>query len=106
MNGPVVVEARIEDGDYDGDFTIGKSMKLIGESKDKVTIAGTVSMDDDSEIKEVTVKGGRVAISIDKDAEVKIEDCIIEDFEKIGVDIAPGSGELVLLNSKIKDGVR
>jgi len=97
-------EIYIEDGEYVGDFTIGKSMRLIGESKDEVTISGTVGMDDDSEIKDITVKGGKTSISIDKDAEVVIEDCIIRDFVKIGVDIAPGSGKLVLKNSKIKDG--
>lgn len=97
-------EIYVEDGSYDGGFTIGKSIKLIGEGKDKVTIAGTVYMDDDSELKEVTVKGGRTAISIDKGADVKIEDCVIKNFEKIGIDIEPGSGKLVLTDSKIKDG--
>ncbi len=97
-------EIYIYKGDYAGGFTIGKSMSLIGEDDGKVVIAGTVTMADNSEIKNLTVKGGYVSVSVLKNAEVEIEDCIIRDFTKIGVDIAGGDGKLTIQGSKIKNG--
>ncbi|MBT3356462.1 right-handed parallel beta-helix repeat-containing protein [bacterium] len=97
-------EVYIEDGEYDGGFTIGKSIKLFGKDSDDVEISGTIYMNDDSSIENITVKGGRRGVSVAADADVEIEECVIRDFEKIGVDIAPGSGKLVIINSEIKNG--
>lgn len=96
-------EIYIYEGDYSGGFTIGKSIKLVGENESKVIISGTVSMEDGAEMEKLSVKGGYIAISVLKGAEVKINNCTIYGFEKIGVDIAPGNGKLTLQDSKIKN---
>lgn len=96
-------EIYIYNGNYDGGFTIGKSIKLVGENESKVIISGTVSMEDGAEMEKLSVKGGYVAVSVLKGAEVKIDNCTIYGFEKIGVDIAPGNGKLTLQDSKIKN---
>ncbi len=97
-------EIYIYKGTYSSGFTVGKSISLVGEDEDKVIIAGSISMADKSGIKKVTVKGGYPSVSVVKDAEVEIENCVIRDFTKIGVDIAPGGGKLTIQDSKIKNG--
>lgn len=97
-------EIYIKKGTYSGDFTIEKSIKLIGEDKDEVVISGTISMKNDSELKNLTIKGGTPAVLVLEDAEVEIEDCVIRDFGKIGIQVVPGDGKLTLEDSEIKDG--
>jgi parallel beta-helix repeat protein len=97
------LEIYVYKGDYDGGFTIGKSIKLVGEDQNKVVISGTVSMENNSAMERLSIKGGYVAISVLKGAEVKIDNCTISGFQKIGVDIVAGKGKLILQNSKIKN---
>lgn len=97
-------EIYIKKGTYTGGFIVEKSIKLIGESEDKVIISGTVTVKDDSEIKNLTIRGGSPAVFVVKDAEVEIEDCTIRDFGKIGIQVAAGKGKLTLKNSEIKNG--
>ena len=88
-------------GKYDEKVTMEKSVKLYGKDKGSSIITGSLVMSDKTLINDITVSGG---ISVEKNSNASIENCIIESFGLIGIDIAQGNGKLVVSNTKIHGG--
>jgi len=96
----------VKSGEYDEAVTLGKNVKLHGESLKKVSIR-SVTMKDGSLLKEITVSGGSSGITAEKGADVLIENCAIKDSESIGINALPGSGKVTLTNSSVyKNGTK
>lgn len=85
----------VDKGTYKDDITLGDSVTIEGESG--VTITGSVTMKDDTTLKEVTVSGG--GISVDDDADVDIDDVKITGAG-IGIETT-GRGKLTVKDSYI-----
>jgi len=93
----------IKNGEYEEDLEIEESVELYGESENGVVIFGKIEMEDDTHLENVTIRGGRVAVSVSAEADVVIKNCTIRDFDRIGVETF-GGGYLKVLDSKIKSG--
>jgi hypothetical protein len=91
----------VANGEYPGGFTVPESVSLRGENRDKTVIKGTVTATNKTSFSDLTISGGSVALSIVKDAKVKVEQSAIRDASKIGIEIVPGNGEIVIRKSKI-----
>lgn len=94
----------IEDGEYDENLKLKKGTKLFGESEGGVVISGEIKMGDKTALKDLTVKDANETVIVEVDADVEIDNCIIEDFGKIGINALAGGEKLKVFNSKIKDG--
>ncbi len=96
----------IANGSYDeeDDIYIGKSIKIIGESENKVVFSGKILMGNNSLLQNVKLKDARSGVIIEKDANATIQNCTIQSFSGIGIESMPGSGTLEILNSTIKGG--
>lgn len=92
----------IEDGEYEEDLKIGEGSSLHGESENSVIISGKITMEGDTFLKDITARDAKTVITVEKDADVEIENCTIEDFERIGIETLAGSGKLEITDSKIK----
>lgn len=100
-------------GRYKTNITIPKNVRVIGgKSTSDVVIEGdndkpTVTMKDDSEIKKITIKGGRHGIRVEDEAEAKIIEVVIKDSVRDGIHIDRGSLEkkdaVFIEKTEIKD---
>lgn len=94
----------IENGQYDEKVTLGKRIKLYGQSASGVVIKKTMAMKDGSSIKDLTISGGTNAIDVEAEANVEIDNCRLKNFSRIGVNAWAGGGEIKIKNSSIYDG--
>lgn len=100
-------------GRYKANVTIPKKVKLIGaKNQEDVIIEGdddkpTVTMKDDAELKQVTIKGGRHGIRVEDEASAKIVEVTIKDSVRDGIHIDRGTtdkkDEVFIEKVKIKD---
>lgn len=100
-------------GRYKTNITIPKDVKVIGgKNTGDVVIEGdndepTVTMKDDSEIKKVTIKGGRHGIRVEEEAAAKIIEVVIKDSVRDGIHIDKGTtvkkDEVFIEKTEIKD---
>lgn len=100
-------------GRYKTNITIPKNVRVIGgKSIGDVVIEGdkdqpTVTMKDDTEIKKVTIKGGRHGIRVEDEAEAKIIEIVIKDSVRDGIHIDRGTlakkDEVFIEKTEIKD---
>lgn len=92
----------VRDGGYDESFTIPDGVGIVGEGKGDVIVSGTVRMEDDTELRNLTVtEGGIVALD---GADVEIVDVRIEDTDDIGIDAEKGKGTVVVRDCVIEHG--
>lgn len=91
----------VKKGKYDEKVSLKKSTRLYGKDKKSVIIKGSVSMKDDTFLNDITVED---EITVEEDADAEIENCIIKNFGKIGINAAPGNGKISVRNSKIYGG--
>jgi hypothetical protein len=94
----------IENGDYDEKLRLKKGTKLYGKDEGKVVITGEIKMEDDTALRDLTIKDVDNPVIIDADADVEINNCTIKDFDKTGINTLTGGGKIKVVNSKIKNG--
>jgi len=100
-------EIHIENGTYKEDLTIGKGISLYGENKSKTIIENSgngIVAEGDNHIEDLTISGGRDAITFEEDGE--IESCYIKDAEKNAINLVTGKDKFVLTKSKIKNNAK
>lgn len=100
-------------GRYKTNVTIPKDVKLVGgKSTGDVVIEGdndkpTVTMKEDTEIKKITIKGGRHGIRVEDAAEARILEVVIKDSVRDGIHIDRGTlakkDEVYIEKTEIKD---
>lgn len=100
-------------GRYKTNVTIPKGVALIGgKHMDDVIIEGdndkpTVTMKEDSEIKQLTIKGGRHGIRVEDEARAKVIEVIIKDSVRDGIHIDRGTtakkDEVFIEKTEIRD---
>jgi parallel beta-helix repeat protein len=90
---------EVEDGDtielvagtYEGNFEIPEGVSVEGADRDSVIIKAeddddpTVIMNNDTQLRGVTVKNGDNGIKVEASAKVEIEDCIVSGNENDGI---------------------
>lgn len=91
----------IKKGQYDESFVVPGKVGIYGESRDGVVIKGMVTAGNGTMIENITVSGSNRAVLVDKDATLTISKSIIRDAARIGIDIPPGNGKIIVKNSKI-----
>ncbi len=88
---------HVSNGEYEENITLKKGIKLFGEDKDKTIIKAkkdkwaTIYMKDDSEIDDITVKGGNQGIFIESHAKVNIINCLVKYNDNDGI-VIEGDG--------------
>lgn len=98
-------------GDYAESIDLTDDVKIYGEDKDTTIISGdgstdTVTMDNNTSIKNLTVSGGTNGITVSKNSAATIEDCEITDTGKIGINIEGGNKKnrtVAILDNEIYD---
>ena len=89
-------EIHISKGEYEENITLKKGIKLFGEDKDNTIIKAkkdkwaTIYMKDNSEIDDITVKGGKSGIFIESHAQVNIISCSVRYNDGDGIIIEGG----------------
>jgi len=81
---------------------IPKGVRVTGSSPDKAVITGDISMADGSSLKNVTVDGKTIAISIEKGATVSLENVTVTGASDAGIFAPKGGGTLTVINSRIR----
>lgn len=94
----------VKKGKYVEKITLEKGVKITGAEKEKVIISGTITMKQDTLLKNLTVLGGLPAVLVEN-AEVVIENCVIKNFQNIGIQLLPGEGLVKVVGSSIFGGV-
>lgn len=94
----------VENGKYNESIELKKATRLYGKSESGVVVLGKIIMNDNTRIQDLTVRGVKTVITINKDADAEIENCTIRDFGEVGIKAVSGSGKLKVSNSKITNG--
>jgi len=81
---------------------IPKGVRVTGSSPDKAVITGDISMADGSSLKNVTVDGKTIAISIEKGATVSLENVTVTGASDAGIFAPKGGGILTVINSRVR----
>ncbi len=97
-------EVLIKEGDYSEDLNVGRSVRLVGENKDKVKIRGRAVLKDGASLERLTFLDASKPIAVESGADGVINECVVRDFESIGIRGYPGSGKITVRNSKIYNG--
>lgn len=92
----------VREGEYAESFTIPDDVSVVGEGKGDVTVSGTVRMEDDTELRDLTVTGGGI-VALDG-ADVEIVDVRVEDTYDIGINAEKGKGSVVVRDCVIEHG--
>jgi parallel beta-helix repeat protein len=86
-------EIHVAKGEYRENLELKKDIKLFGEDRDNTTIKAkkgkwaTITMKDDSEINNFTIKDGERGIWVESHAKVSISDCVIKNNDQDGIAI-------------------
>lgn len=103
QNMPGLRRIFISDGEYSEELTLSESIKLFGQSQQgtvlKVSPLSTINLSDQNTLQHLTISGGMAALTIQGSA--FIQDCLISDAKKKGLDILPGEDLVVIKNSSI-----
>jgi len=91
----------IKKGQYEENLTVSAKTGVYGESADSVVIKGTVTVESEAVFENLTISGGNKAIYAKENAKVTVSKSIIRDAARIGIDIVPGNGKVIVKNSKI-----
>lgn len=92
-------EIRIASGTYKEDIIVPKGVSVEGDGKDTI-IFGKVTLEDETELEDLTVRGGWVRVADGADA--TLEACTIEDANKNALETS-GKGTLVVRDVTIKN---
>lgn len=84
------------------DVRIPKGVRVTGSGPGKAVISGDISMADGSSLANVTVNGGRIAITIDKGASVSLTNVTVTGSSDAGIFAPKGGGTLTITNSRIQ----
>jgi parallel beta-helix repeat protein len=98
-------EVYIKDGTYKDSFTIPEGIELIGQGRSTVKISGQITMQNNTSLRNLTLIGSSIPITVKGDADVKIKECTISNFGSIGIKVLPGNGDFELSESKITGGI-
>lgn len=100
---PGLRSIHILKGEYEEQLTLSDSIKLFGEEKEttiiKMNPTSTLELSGNNILKNLTISGGMAGITV-KGATI-IEDCVIRDAKKKGVDLTEGNTLVKISNSKI-----
>jgi hypothetical protein len=88
-------------GKYDEAFTLPKGVSLLGEKRDEVWIRGSVRMEHDSEVRNLSFTG-RGNIIVSGNADVVIKNIHIKDVALVGIIAEVGDGKLSISDSVIE----
>lgn len=91
-------------GTYNEEITLENSVKLYGDGRGGTIIASEIIMKDDAVLEGIVVSGNSSAIVIEGDADAIVENCVIKNFRRIGIQALPGNGKVIVKNSSIHDG--
>ena len=91
------VTINVAKGTYGDDITLTSSVRVTGDSRDDVTISGTVTMKDGSRIEKVTIK--ELGIKVAEDADATVTNVIITEAN-IGISTVAGGGKLIVSDTK------
>ncbi len=89
-------EIHIAKGEYEENLTLKKGIKLFGEDADNTIIKAkkdkwaTIFMKDNSEIDDLTIKGGKSGVFIESHAQVDIISCVVKYNNGDGIIIEGG----------------
>jgi hypothetical protein len=97
----------LKKGEYAGGIELRENTKIYGADKNSVIIKGNVFspaliMHDNSLISNVTITGGAPGISVENRA--IIENCMIKDFQQMGIDAKLSDSEIIIKNSEMFNG--
>jgi parallel beta-helix repeat protein len=102
----------VRKGIYAENITIKEDVEVVGENRDAVVIVAkdskkaVVTMNDDTELQKVTVRGGEYGVLVEEDAHVSINKCDIEENKKDGVKVKEAEKEekkqFEIFNSKLE----
>jgi parallel beta-helix repeat protein len=81
---------------------IPKGVEVVGSSPEKASISGDVVMADGSSLKNVTVSGDMIAITIEKGANVTLQNVTVTGSSGAGIFAPKGGGTLTVINSRIR----
>ena len=106
-------DIHVSNGEYEENITIKKNVKIFGEDKKKTVIKAekdkwaTVTMKDDSEIDDFTIKNGKIGIWVESHDSAKIINCIVKDNDRDGIFIEKSdtkkSHEVLISKTEVKD---
>lgn len=91
----------LKKGEYQGGFKLPEGVGLVGEDRDSVVIEGKITVADKSSLENLTASGGRTAILVEEDASFLLAKSNVREATKIGIDIPPGNGKVIVKNSRI-----
>ncbi len=111
-------EIYVKDGEYREQVHLEDGMELYGKSKSGTIILGrsssgkdysyAVKMEDNTKIKNFTVKYGKIGIWVTKNSKAKIEDCKIKKSDDIGVKVDKANRtdkeKFTMEDTKVYDG--
>lgn len=89
----------LEEGEYEENFTVNKKLSFFGESQEEVKIEGEIKVTKDFEAQDFTLEGNIVA---ENGADIELNNLVIEEADKIGVEALGDSGEVIIKNSVVK----
>lgn len=91
----------MENGEYEEKSILVNSVKIYGESKMGVIIKNTLTMKNDTLIRNITIDGDSPGVVVENNADARIENCNIRNSRGIGIDASAGSGKVIIKNSNI-----
>jgi hypothetical protein len=96
----------VKNGTYKEQVILTGKQELYGQDKNKTIIKSdgsseTVALQGNNKLKNITVSGGNSAVTFH--GEGSLENCIIKDASKKGIDLTEGKGEVKIKDSKITD---
>ncbi|MBD3238798.1 MAG: hypothetical protein GF332_04135 [Candidatus Moranbacteria bacterium] len=97
-------EIFIRKGDYSESIVLPREFELYGQDQNGVVISGSVVLEHDTQIQDLTVQSALKTITIKSDADATIINCTIQNFSHIGINAQAGDGKLEVKESKIING--
>ncbi len=92
-------EIYIKEGEYEENFTIDKELSFFGEDLEEVEIEGEIKIINNFEAQDFVLEGN---IVVENGADIEINNLIIKEADKIGIEAFGNSGDVIIKNSVIK----
>lgn len=106
-------EIHVAKGTYEENITLKKGIRLLGEDKNDTILKAknskksVITMEDDSEVDDFTIKRGKRGVLVKKSAKISVINCIVKYNKKDGIFIQGGdtkkSHQVVVSKSEIRN---